>query len=216
MDRNGATQTATTWAERLADRARPTLGPAALGNSDSAPGHERVLELGCGFKKTPGAFGVDILQGSEADLVHDLNVFPYPLADSSWDRIICVDVLEHVEDFVKTVEEIWRIGRAGAVVEVRAPFMSSANYFSDPTHKRAFTSRSFDYFIPGRNGFSLGYSRARFEMVHCEYDAEDRMTRRGIHRWALRWANRNKMLYENRYAFIYPLYNISFVLRVQK
>ena len=70
----------------------------------------RVLELGCGFNKTPGAFGVDIIAGSSADLIHDLDVFPYPLADSAWDRIICRDVLEHVADFVRTMEEIWRVG----------------------------------------------------------------------------------------------------------
>ncbi len=119
------------------------------GGGQAATAPSRILELGCGFNKTPGAFGVDIIAGSQADLVHDLNVFPYPFADSSWDRIICRDVLEHVEDFVRTMEEIWRVGSKGAMVEVVAPFMSSVNYYSDPTHRRAFTSRSFDYFIDG-------------------------------------------------------------------
>jgi SAM-dependent methyltransferase len=182
----------------------------------AATATSRILELGCGFNKTPGAFGVDIIAGSQADLVHDLNVFPYPLADSSWDRIICRDVLEHVENFVQTMEEIWRVGRPGASVDVVAPFMSSVNYYSDPTHRRAFTSRSFDYFIAGTPVFRLGYSKARFEMIRCEYDAEDRPLRRGFHRWALDWANRNKAEYENRYAFLYPLYNIFFELRVVK
>jgi SAM-dependent methyltransferase len=184
--------------------------------SERAPAAERVLELGCGFSKTPGAFGIDIIEGSQADLVHDLDVFPYPLEDSSWDRIICKDVLEHVANFVRTMEEIWRVGRPGAIVEVRAPFMSSVNYFSDPTHRRAFTSRSFDYFIEGRPSFRLGYSCARFAMVRCEYDAEDKPLRRGFHGWMLDWANRNKEHYENRYAFLYPLYNIFFDLRVVK
>jgi len=58
----------------------------------------RTLELGCGFTKTPGAFGVDIIAGSAADLIHDLDVFPYPLADNAFDRIICMDVLEHVTE----------------------------------------------------------------------------------------------------------------------
>ena len=176
----------------------------------------RILELGCGFAKAPGAFGVDIIADSSADLIHDLDVFPYPLESSAWDHILCKDVLEHVADFVRTMEEIWRVGSPGAIVEVRAPFMSSVNYYSDPTHRRAFTSRSFDYFIQGKTAFRLGYSQARFEMIHCEYDAEDRPLRRGFHRWALDWANRNKAEYENRYAFLYPLYNIFFELRVVK
>ena len=73
----------------------------------------RILELGCGFSKTPGAYGVDIIAGSSADLIHDLDVFPYPIADSAWDRIICRDVLEHVADFVRTMEEIWRSRQFG-------------------------------------------------------------------------------------------------------
>ena len=179
-------------------------------------GPARVLELGCGFTKTQGAFGVDIIPGSQADLLHDLDVFPYPLDDSSWDRIICRDVLEHVENFVRTMEEIWRIAAPGAILDVRAPFMSSVNYYSDPTHRRAFTSRSFDYFLPGQLAHRLGYSKAQFELLRCEYDMEERSKRRGWHRWALDWANRNKAQYENRYAFIYPLYNIFFELRVVK
>jgi len=185
--------------------------------SESTPREPaRILELGCGFTKTAGAFGVDIIPNSQADLIHDLDFFPYPLQDSSWDRIICKDVLEHVGDFVRTMEEIWRVGAPGAILEVRAPFMSSINYFSDPTHRRAFTSRSFDYFIEGRPAFRLGYSPARFEMVCCEYDSEEKHLRRGFHGWALGWANRNKEQYENRYAFLYPLYNIYFDLRVVK
>jgi SAM-dependent methyltransferase len=176
----------------------------------------RILELGCGFSKAPGAFGVDIIANSAADLLHDLDVFPYPFADNSWDRILCRDVLEHVADFVQTMEEIWRVAAPGAVVVASGPFMSSVNFYSDPTHRRAFTSRSFDYFIQGTSAFRLGYSKARFEMIHCEYDVEERPIRRGFHRWALDWANRNKAQYENRYAFLYPLYNIFFELRVVK
>lgn len=177
---------------------------------------EKVLELGCGFAKTPGAFGVDILPESNADLVHDLDQFPYPLADDSWDRVICRDVLEHVGNFVRAMEEIWRVARAGAEVQVTGPFMSSVNYYSDPTHRRCFTSRSFDYFVPGKPAHRYSYSPARFELLSCDYDLDRLPMRRGFHRWALNWANRNKEQYENRYAFLYPVYTIYFRLRVIK
>ena len=177
---------------------------------------ERILELGCGFAKTAGAFGVDMIPNSQADLIHNLDVFPYPLADGEWDRIICRDVLEHVEHFVQTMEEIWRLGKPGAKVEITGPFMSSVNYFSDPTHKRAFTSRSFDYFIPGRPAHRYNYSAARFDLVSCNYDIDQIEHRRGLHRWLLDWANKNKEQYENRFAFLYPIYTIYFELKVLK
>lgn len=177
---------------------------------------ERVLELGCGHAKTPGAFGVDRLPGSDADLIHDLDRFPYPLEDSAWDRVICRDVLEHVADFVRTMEEIWRVARAGAEVDITGPFMSSVNYYSDPTHRRCFTSRSFDYFISGRQARRYSYSPACFELLSCDYDLDQQTLRRGFHRWAINWANRHKEQYENRYAFLYPIYTIYFRLRVLK
>ena len=36
------------------------------------------LNLGCGNKKYPGTVGVDISNRYSPDIVHDLNVFPYP------------------------------------------------------------------------------------------------------------------------------------------
>jgi SAM-dependent methyltransferase len=191
--------------------------------SDERPAHAgavaaptpRVLELGCGLNKTPGAFGVDIIPGSQADLIHDLNLFPYPFDDSTWDRIICLDVLEHVEDVVRTIEEIWRIAKPGALVEISGPFMSSVHYHTDPTHRRAFTSRSFDYFCPGRPLHRYGYSQAAFELLDCVYDKGD-PERRGIAGLITRWANKNKDRYELRYAYVYPMLQINFTLRTIK
>ena len=37
-----------------------------------------ILDLGCGSKKRPGAIGVDINAASGADVIHDLDVLPYP------------------------------------------------------------------------------------------------------------------------------------------
>ena len=176
----------------------------------------KILELGCGRAKTPGAIGVDINPRSNADIIHDLDQYPYPFPDSEFDRVLCFDVLEHLDNFVRAVEEIWRISKSGGTVAVSGPFMSSVNYYSDPTHKRAFTSRSFDYFIPGTAASEYAYSAARFRLVSVEYDKPGRAERRGISLWLLHWANRNKDWYERRFAFIYPMFQVDFELEVLK
>jgi SAM-dependent methyltransferase len=158
---------------------------------------EKVLELGCGSSKREGAVGVDILAGSAADVIHDLDVFPYPFRDDEWDRILCFDVLEHVRDFVACVEEIWRIARPGATVEATGPFMSSVNYFSDPTHRRAF-------------------GRARFQLKTCDYDRDQLPLRGSLHRYLLGLANRHKTRYEERFAFVFPVHKVFFELEVVK
>lgn len=182
----------------------------------AADRQERVLELGCGFNKRAGAFGVDMIAGSHADLIHNLNDYPYPFEDSSWDRIICFDVLEHVDDFVRTIEEVWRIAKPSATIEISGPFMSSVHFYTDPTHKRALTSRSFDYFCPDRPFYRYGYSKAAFELLSCEYDRGALGHRTGLARWLTAWANKHKDKYEERYAFWYPMLQVDFTLRVIK
>ena len=43
--------------------------------------HEKVLDLGCGLRKTPGSVGCDMISLPSVDVVHDLNSFPYPFPD---------------------------------------------------------------------------------------------------------------------------------------
>ena len=175
---------------------------------------DTVIEFGCGNAKTPGAIGVDINPRSAADVLHDMDVFPYPFEAGIADRLICHDVLEHVGDLIRTMEELWRIGKPGCRIDITAPFMSSINYFSDPTHRRAFTSRSFDYFTRGTDVHKHAYSVAEFRVDAVDYDPET--PRRGIDGWLLRMANRHKRVYEERFAFIYPVHQIHFTLTVLK
>ncbi len=177
---------------------------------------KRVLDIGCGFSKQPGAIGIDILEGSDADVLADLAHNPLPFQDDSFDAIYCNDVMEHLPDVIGTMEEIYRIGKAGADVFIVSPSMSSAHYHNDPTHLRAFTSRSFDYFVEGEKLFKYGYSKARFKKISVVYDKESRKERRFYDRWMARLATSKPLLYEHRLAFIFPLWDISFHLRVDK
>jgi predicted SAM-dependent methyltransferase len=55
------------------------------------------LNLGCGSDYRQGYINVDRVSGV-ADVVHDLNVFPYPWSDNSVDEIVARHILEHLED----------------------------------------------------------------------------------------------------------------------
>ncbi|MHB8641259.1 MAG: class I SAM-dependent methyltransferase, partial [Candidatus Acidiferrales bacterium] len=61
-----------------------------------------ILDLGCGSKKRPGATGVDINPASGADVIHDLDVVPYPFESSTADEIYLDNVLEHLANVVTT------------------------------------------------------------------------------------------------------------------
>src|SRR2546422_11352113 len=75
-----------------------------------------VLDIGCGRNKAPGAIGIDKIALPGVDIVHDLNSFPYPFGDSSFDEIYATHVIEHLDTIVGAMEEIHRLAKPNAKV----------------------------------------------------------------------------------------------------
>jgi ubiquinone/menaquinone biosynthesis C-methylase UbiE len=121
------------------------------------------LNLGCGPNKEAGYIGVDKVKLPTVDVVHNLDIYPYPFEDNSADEVICSHILEHLEDLNKTMEELYRICKPNALVKVRAPYYKSHYAFGDATHKHFFTEQSFIYF-DSSHPFAY-YTTARFEVV---------------------------------------------------
>ncbi len=123
-----------------------------------------ILDVGCGIRKFPGSTGIDRLPGTAADIVHDLDQFPWPVPDSSFDQVRLIHVIEHVGDVIRTLEEIHRIGRPGARVVIATPHYTDFSSFCDPTHRWHLNSYSLRYFGPDHAGFGY-YSTARFREI---------------------------------------------------
>ncbi len=175
----------------------------------------RVLDVGCGLRKRHGAIGIDINPRSQADIVHDLNSFPYPFPDNHFDEIICDNVLEHLNDFLNVMEELYRIAKPEALLTIIVPHYSHRYANTDPTHKHFFGVHSFDYFIEGTDNSDFLYSTAKFELVSVEFE-KGLEVRYCFDRIIRDFANKRKDLYENRLANIFPLRNLTFELRVKK
>jgi predicted O-linked N-acetylglucosamine transferase (SPINDLY family)/cephalosporin hydroxylase len=103
------------------------------------------LDLGCGTNKSENFVGVDIHPGSKADIIADLNQrFPFP--DSSVDEVRAHDSIEHLSDKIHTMQEIWRICKPGAKVDIRVPSTDGRGAFQDPTHVSFWNINSFLYY----------------------------------------------------------------------
>ena len=127
-----------------------------------------VLQLGSGKKYDPVAVNVDVIATTNPDIVHNLDVRPWPLPDDHFLEVQAFDVIEHLDDVVASMEEIHRVCQDGAVVKITVPHYSCCNAFTDITHRHYFSVRSFDYFT-GDNEFGFytdrQYRKARAEMV---------------------------------------------------
>jgi predicted O-linked N-acetylglucosamine transferase (SPINDLY family) len=103
------------------------------------------VDLGCDIWKQPGFIGVDISPGEGVDIVADLNQ-RFPFEDSSIDEIKAHDVIEHLQDRLHTMNEIWRTCKPGAIVDIRVPSTDGRGAFQDPTHVSFWNINSFMYY----------------------------------------------------------------------
>lgn len=169
-----------------------------------------VLNIGCGPKKLAGAVNVDIRPWTQPDVLHDLDVRPWPFEDGTFREVIIHDVLEHLKDPVATIVEVHRVCQPGAVVRVTVPHFSSANAFSDPTHRGFFSTASFDFLAGVRGGLlppSVRF-RVRTRRIIFYPSLSGRL-------WG-RLANHAPEAYERRWAWMFPAWFLYAELEVEE
>ncbi len=124
----------------------------------------RVLDVGCGINKHPGAVGIDRLSGTAADVVCDIDRLPYPFVDRAFDELRAIHVIEHVADVIHTIEEFHRLVRPRGRIHIVTPHYTDFSSFCDPTHRWHLNSFSLRYFGEDHAGFGY-YSKVRLREV---------------------------------------------------
>lgn len=129
------------------------------------------LNIGAGTDILPGWINHDVATLPNIDCVHDLNVRPWPWESGSVSEIKIYDVLEHLDDLIPSLEEIWRILEPGGICRVSVPYWNSWCAAADPTHRRAFHEITFQFFDPASPYCQTRpyYSTARFSIVEEEF-----------------------------------------------
>jgi SAM-dependent methyltransferase len=117
----------------------------ALQTEQPPPGNLVRVDLGCGARKAPGFIGVDVFPAPGVDIVADLST-AFPFADNSVDELRAYDFIEHLPDRLRTMNEIWRVCKDGALVDLFVPSTDGRGAFQDPTHVSFWNVNSFKYF----------------------------------------------------------------------
>jgi SAM-dependent methyltransferase len=131
------------------------LRPAAPGLNAG-----RILDVGCGMNKYPGAIGIDRNAYTLADVIADID-HALPFADNSFREIRAIHVIEHIADVIHTMEEFHRLLTPGGQAVIVTPHYTDFSSFCDPTHRWHLNSFSFRYFGENHGGFGY-YSSVKF------------------------------------------------------
>lgn len=124
------------------------------------------LDIGCGSNKNKGFVGIDYKQYGDVDIVHDIEVTPWPLPDECVTTAVASHVLEHINPhggvFIDVMDEIWRVLKPGAQFAFVVPHAASPGYAQDPTHCNMINETTMHYFDPDPEYASMGPSLYNF------------------------------------------------------
>lgn len=111
-----------------------------------------ILNLGCGDRllSGDGIINHDLQKHRpEIDVVHDLNVLPWPWLDNSLDEIQAISVFEHLAiTLVQALDECWRILKPNGRLIVKFPLWNTPTAHDDPTHHWWWSERVLEVFDP--------------------------------------------------------------------
>ena len=92
------------------------------------------LNLGCGEEKKAGYVNLDWQSLTEPDVRHDLNKFPYPFADNTFDLIEASHILEHLDKPFAVMKELHRILKPGGKLLIQVPHFSRGFTHAEHAH----------------------------------------------------------------------------------
>jgi hypothetical protein len=111
------------------------------------------LDLACGQNKREGYHGVDFVDVEGVDEVVDLLKLPWPWDDDTVEAAHSSHFVEHIphdigvgrEGFFAWFDELYRVCKHDAEVEIYHPYAGSTRAFQDPTHRRFIPESTWYY-----------------------------------------------------------------------
>lgn len=171
------------------------------------------LNLGCGLDIKSGYINLDIKKLLGVDVTHDLTSFPYPFGDNTFEVVEMHHVLEHLENPLKIIEELWRISKPGGKIIISVPHWSHFTAYGDFTHRNYFSSALFIYYEDGNPKY---YSeKMNFNLLNKKFTAT-RINHLWINKFINPVLNISPILTELLLCKFLPVSQIIFELKVIK
>ncbi|MDP2910030.1 MAG: class I SAM-dependent methyltransferase [bacterium] len=95
---------------------------------------QKKLNLGCGETKKNDYVNLDWQKSVEPDIIHDLNISPYPFPDNYFDLIEASHILEHLDKPFLAMKELHRILKPGGRLVIKVPHFSRGFTHAEHSH----------------------------------------------------------------------------------
>jgi predicted SAM-dependent methyltransferase len=143
------------------------------------------INIGSGGTKYDGYTTIDYDSSSNPDYALNLEKDPLPFDDNTVEAVIAHHILEHLGDgYFHCLQELYRVCKHGAVIDIRVPHPRHDSFLADPTHKRPVTPMGLQLFSKKFNKLckeqhyassQLGnYFNVDFEVMDFKYIPDDR------------------------------------------
>jgi SAM-dependent methyltransferase len=116
----------------------------------------KKLNLGCGKDIRKGWDNVDMQK--EAPISADLNLIPYKFARANtYDLVLISAVLEYLDNPIRVLEELWRICKNNAMINIYHGYYNNLGAFNYPNCKHYFNEHTFYFYV--RNNYDIVSNR---------------------------------------------------------
>jgi len=177
------------------------------------------LVIGSGIILIPDAVNMDISPCKGVDVVWDFNKYPWkPFKDNQFEHIIIPNSIHCAENLSKFMEEVYRIAKPNAIIEIVSTNFLSPICCQDPFFKTRIGFNTFDVFEThklGMQGLAKGVSydtSACFEILEKKWI----FSKNKYLYWLSFFPNLFPKFYARFGYFYFPCNDISFKLRCIK
>lgn len=172
------------------------------------------LNMGCWFDTKIGYINVDKVKNMWVDKVFDFEKFPYPFEDNSIDEIYCSMVMEHIHDLSKMMDELVRISKNGAQLQIEVPYFSSPNLWWDMTHIRWFNTNTFSGF---HSNSLKSFWNIKIQDQKIHFLSNKRFLQSDIiNKIPDFFINLFPKVYERFFSYIFPSSEIHYLIEIRK
>lgn len=105
------------------------------------------INIGAGDTRYDGFLNCDYDERTNPDFLFNIEKDPWPFEDNTVEQVIAHHVMEHMgEGYFHCLQELYRVCKHGAIIDIRVPHPRHDYYLNDPTHRRPITPDGLSLF----------------------------------------------------------------------